>query len=93
MAGNTNNLPLIPSVYDLDEQHIQALDHFYADEVSMSLSILAHYHPGANLKKTFNGCNLRVDQIPRVIHYTGLERLAMGKQSNLLGQCVSYEEN
>ncbi len=29
----------------------------------------------------------------QVLHYTWLERLAMDKQSNLLGKFVSYEEN
>ncbi len=29
----------------------------------------------------------------RVLHYTLIERLAMGTQSSLHGQCVSYEEN
>jgi hypothetical protein len=34
-----------------------------------------------------------MDSISSSVHYTGLERLAMHKQSNLLGQLLSYEEN
>jgi hypothetical protein len=40
-------------------------------------------------------CNLQIDPIGRksVLHYPELERLALDKQSNLLDQFVSYEEN
>ncbi len=31
--------------------------------------------------------------ISRVLHYSRLERLARDKQSSLLGQFISYEEN
>jgi hypothetical protein len=34
-----------------------------------------------------------MDPISSSVHYTGLERLAVDKQSNLLGQLLSYEEN
>lgn len=32
MSGDTRDLPLIPSLYDIDAEHISALDHFYPDE-------------------------------------------------------------
>ncbi len=32
-------------------------------------------------------------QLAEVLHYTELERLNIDKQSNLLGQLISYEEN